>query len=182
MEALFRTTIKLVNEVGFAASSVSKIAEAANVSPATIYTYFKNKDDLLILTYKISMKRMSENLFVGLSEDLHIKDSLYIIWWNIYNYILKNREEYLFTEQFSKSPYIQNIDLEEHKSFFSPLADLIRQGIKEKILKDEHFHMHMLFFYYPILALANPYVCHAVPLQEEVIETAFKFAWDSIKL
>ena len=50
-EALFEATVKLVNEIGFVSSSVSKIAKEANVSPATIYVYYKNKEDLLVSTY-----------------------------------------------------------------------------------------------------------------------------------
>ncbi|MCK4754383.1 MAG: helix-turn-helix transcriptional regulator, partial [Calditrichia bacterium] len=50
-DALFNATVKLVNEIGFVAASVSKIAKEANVSPATIYIYYKNKDDLLVSTY-----------------------------------------------------------------------------------------------------------------------------------
>ena len=49
--ALFEATVKLVNETGFASSSVSKIAREAGVSPATIYVYHKNKEDLLVSTY-----------------------------------------------------------------------------------------------------------------------------------
>jgi len=41
-EALFEATVKLVNEIGFASSSVSKIAKQAQISPATIYVYYKN--------------------------------------------------------------------------------------------------------------------------------------------
>ena len=47
-EALFEATVKLVNEIGFASSSVSKIAKQAGISPATIYIYYKNKEDLLV--------------------------------------------------------------------------------------------------------------------------------------
>ena len=54
-DAIIHATVRLVNEIGFAASSVSKIAKAANVSPATIYIYYKNKEDLLVSTY-ISIK------------------------------------------------------------------------------------------------------------------------------
>lgn len=180
-EALCRATVTLVNETGFAAASVSKIARAAGVSPATLYTYFKNKDDLLVSTYKSIMRRMAENYFSGLSDDLPVKESLRIVWKNMYGYISKNHEDYLFEEQFSKSPYIQHITLEDHKSFFSPLVAVIRRGVEQGVLKDEHFHMHMLYFYYPILTLANPNTCHTVPLKDEVVETAFRFAWDAIK-
>ena len=179
--ALFRATVQLVNEIGFAESSVSKIAKAAGVSPATIYTYFENKDDLIMMTYKDIMGKLSANFFVGLHDDLPVKDALHLVWRNIHSSISSHREEYLFTEQFSRSPYIQNIDLETHKRFFLPLAAVIRRGVRENILKDEHFHMHMLFFYYPILTLANPNSCHVVSLEDEVIEAAFRFAWDAIK-
>ncbi|MBU0970455.1 MAG: TetR/AcrR family transcriptional regulator; helix-turn-helix transcriptional regulator [Proteobacteria bacterium] len=42
----------------FAASSVSKIAKEAGVSPATIYVYHKNKEDLLVSTYIEIKKNM----------------------------------------------------------------------------------------------------------------------------
>ena len=50
-EAIFDATIALVNEIGFAEASTAKIAKAANVSPATIYIYYKDKQDLLTSIY-----------------------------------------------------------------------------------------------------------------------------------
>ena len=46
-KALVKATIELVNNNGFHATPMSKIAKMANVSPATIYLYFENKQDLL---------------------------------------------------------------------------------------------------------------------------------------
>ena len=46
-EAIIEATVELVNEIGFVSSSVSKIAKKANVSPATLYIYYKNKEDIL---------------------------------------------------------------------------------------------------------------------------------------
>lgn len=180
-EALYRATVHVVNDIGFAASSVSKIAKAAQVSPATIYTYFENKDDLIVTTYKAIPETMCYNYFAGVGEELPVKDALNLIWKNIYKYISENKEDYLFTEQFSKSPYMNKVDFEMHRRLFSPMEAVFRRGIEEGILKDAHFHMHALFFYYPILTLANPSNCHSVPLDDVIIEKAFRFAWDSIK-
>jgi AcrR family transcriptional regulator len=72
-EALFEATVKLVNKIGFAASSVSKIAKEACVSPATIYVYHKNKEDLLVSTY-IQIKK---NIGSAIHEDFD--DSLYLL-------------------------------------------------------------------------------------------------------
>jgi AcrR family transcriptional regulator len=46
--AVVKSSIKLTNELGFSGISVSKIAKRANVSPATIYIYFENKEDITI--------------------------------------------------------------------------------------------------------------------------------------
>ena len=61
-DALFKATIKLVNEIGFVASSVSKIAREADVSPATIYVYYKNKEDLLVSTYINIKQTLSDEI------------------------------------------------------------------------------------------------------------------------
>ena len=61
-EALFEATIKVVNQIGFASSSVSKIAKEAGVSPATIYIYHKNKEDLLISSYVEIKKKLGQAL------------------------------------------------------------------------------------------------------------------------
>lgn len=49
--ALVKATIELVNNSGFHATPMSKIAKMANVSPATIYLYFENKQDLINQVY-----------------------------------------------------------------------------------------------------------------------------------
>ena len=51
-EALFEATVKLVNEIGFVSSSVSRIAKEAKVADGTIYLYFNNKFDILISVFE----------------------------------------------------------------------------------------------------------------------------------
>ena len=72
--ALFEATVKLVNEIGFAASSVSKIAKEAGVSPATIYVYYKNKEDLLVSTYIEIKQNLVKALLKDFNEQLPIRD------------------------------------------------------------------------------------------------------------
>ena len=85
--ALFEATVKLVNEIGFAASSVSKIAREAGVSPATIYIYHKNKEDLLVSTYIEIKLNLSKALLRDFDERLPIRDILRNVWFNMFEYI-----------------------------------------------------------------------------------------------
>ena len=108
--ALFEATVKLVNEIGFASSSVSKIAREAGVSPSTLYVFFKNKEDLLVSTYidiKLDISRAMLNNF---DDSLPIRDILRNVWQRMFLYINNNSENYQFVEQFANSPYSDQVD------------------------------------------------------------------------
>ena len=180
--ALFESTVKLVNEIGFAASSVSKIAKEAGVSPATIYVYYKNKEDLLVSTYIQIKLNISKFLLRDFNDQLPIRDILKNVWFNMFEYISNNLEYYKFVEQFSNSPYSFLVNREEVEQYFEPLSKVLQTGIEQKIIKNVHPDILKAFMYYPITVLANPSLCQDFELKEENIETAFTLAWDAIKL
>jgi AcrR family transcriptional regulator len=180
--ALFEATIKLVNENGFAASSVSKIAREANVSPATLYVYHKNKEDLLVSTYIEIKRTLSEALLGGFNDKLPIRDILRNVWFNMFEYISNNLEYYKFAEQFSNSPFSALINKTEVERYFEPLIKVLERGIEQKIIKNVNPDILRAFMFYPITVLANPRLCQDFELNEDNIETAFTLAWDAIKL
>ena len=51
--------IKLILEEGFHGASISKIAKLAGVSPATVYIYYENKENMLQNIYN----EYSEDIF-----------------------------------------------------------------------------------------------------------------------
>ena len=44
---IYQAAMRVINRDGFQGSSMSKIANEADVSAATIYLYFENKDDMI---------------------------------------------------------------------------------------------------------------------------------------
>ena len=180
--ALFEATVKLVNEIGFASSSVSKIAREAGVSPATIYVYYKNKEDLLVSTYLEIKQSLSRALLKDFSDRLPIRDIFRNVWFNMFQYIADNLEYFKFAEQFSNSPYSSLVNREEVEQYFDPLSKVMQTGIEQKIIKNVHPDILKAFIYYPIAVLANPSLCQNFELNAENIEFAFTLAWDAIKL
>jgi len=180
--ALFEATVKLVNEIGFVSSSVSKIAKEANVSPATIYVYYKNKEDLLVSTYVEIKRSLSNAILDKFDATLPIRDILRNVWFNMFEYISNNLKYYKFVEQFSNSPYSSLVNKETVEQYFDPLIKVLQRGIEQKIIKDINFDILAAFMWYPITVLANPRLCQDFELNEDNIETAFTLAWDAIKL
>ncbi len=181
-EALFLATIKCVNTIGFAASSVSKIAKEAGVSPATLYIYFKNKEDLLVSTYVEIKQGMGAAMLEGFDEELPVRDIFHRVWNNTFVYVAKNREEFRYAEQFANSPYSELVDKLRIQATFEPLIRVIQRGIDQKIIKDVDLDIFGAFMIHPIMVLANPNHCKCFESSEENIEIAFRMAWDALRL
>lgn len=180
--AIIGATVKLVNQVGFAASSVSKIAKEADVSPATIYIYYKNKEDLLVSTYVDIKQRLSEAILKDFDASQPIRDILKTSWFNAFNFISNNPGDYQYTEQFANSPYSSLVNKSEVEKHFEPIVKVIQKGIQQKIIKDVSLDILLIFIFYPITILTNLRLCANFDYNEKSIETAFNIAWDAIKL
>ena len=181
-EALFKATVKLVNEIGFASSSVSKIAKEANVSPSTIYVFFENKEDLLVSTYVEIKQSLADALLSDFDDKQPIRDIIKRAWFNVFDYISNNLEYYDYIEQFANSPYSALVDQEMLEKEYLPIINVFQKGIEQKIIKNVDIHFLGAFIWNPISRLANPRLCHDLEMDAKGLETAFTMAWDAIKL
>ncbi|MGD9212423.1 MAG: TetR/AcrR family transcriptional regulator [Desulfobacteraceae bacterium] len=181
-KALFEATVKIVNEIGFAASSVSKIAKEADVSPSTLYVFFKNKEDLLVSTYTEIKRDLSQAMLECFDNSLPIRDIMKNAWFGMFEYVTNNQHYYQFMEQFANSPYSELVDTETLEKHFSPMIDVVQRGIEQKIIKNVDHNLLMAFLFQPLTRLANPRLCHNWKLTSKDLEIAFGMAWDAIKL
>ena len=180
--AIIEATVSLVNEIGFAASSVSKIAKRADVSPATIYIYFKNKEDLLVSTYVDIKTCLANAIMADFDADMPIRDVVFQTGKKLYDYITQNPDLFNFTEQFANSPYTDLVDKEKIETPFQPMYQLIQHGIDQKIIKDVPFELLFAHVYLPIFNLVNPRMHPNFEVTPEIVDISMDMAWDAIKL
>lgn len=181
-DAIIQATVKLVNEIGFVSSSVAKIAQEANVSPATLYIYYKNKEDLLVSTYVEIKQKLSVALLKNFDETKPFRDIFKRFWLNGFEYVSKNREYYKYTEQFSNSPYSELVDHVTVEKHFEPMLKVLQKGIDQKVIKNVPHEMLAAFIFYPMMILSNPKLCKTLELSNDNADQAFILAWDAIKL
>jgi TetR/AcrR family fatty acid metabolism transcriptional regulator len=79
-EAKYQRILEAALEVfarkGFHEAKISEIARAAGVADGTIYLYFKNKDDLLILLFEAKLQAINEGLRVALQGVTDVREKL----------------------------------------------------------------------------------------------------------
>jgi len=178
--AIFDAAIGLITANGFADTSMSKIAKAAGVSPATIYVYFENKEDLLNKTYSHVKTEMATALTSGLKPGLAVEQAFKIIWHNFYEYAVASQVRFSFKEQFSNSPLVDKLRKEQALDNFHPLIEWFERGRREKVFKDIPLELFAAFAFAPLVALAKQHFCGDIRLDEKLLKKAYEMSWESV--
>ncbi|SKB29980.1 transcriptional regulator, TetR family [Salegentibacter holothuriorum] len=181
-DALVKATISLVNNNGFHATPMSKIAKMAEVSAGTIYLYFENKQDLVNQVYIDVKAAFSKFAFKDYEEGGSVNKGFEIIWKNIAEFKLMKVEEAMFLSQCDNTPIVDEPSRKEGLKHLQPLLDLWERGKKEEIIKPVSPYMLYAFSIYPIAFLMNMQEREIFKLTKENIDEAYEMAWNSIKI
>ena len=179
--ALIKATIELVNNNGFHAAAMSKIAQMANVSPATIYLYFENKQDLVNQTYIEVKAKYTQYAFETYHEDMAVEAGFELIWKRIADFKLKECENAFFLAQCDNTPMIDEQSRQEGIKHLQPLLDLWTRGKNEGVIKPYANYTLYAYSINPLSFLMMAQKQDAFQLNKEHLEDAFQAAWNSIK-
>ncbi|MBX9808568.1 MAG: TetR/AcrR family transcriptional regulator [Flavobacteriaceae bacterium] len=180
--ALINATIKLVNNNGFHATPMSKIAKMADVSPATIYLYFENKQDLVNQTYIEVKAKYTAYVFKTFNEDMPVETGFELIWKRIADFKLKESENAMFLAQCDNTPMIDEESRQEGIKHLQPLLDLWARGKKEGIIKPISDYLLYAYSINPLSFLMMSQKRGAINLDKTHLEEAYQSAWNSIKI
>ncbi|MFX0065575.1 MAG: TetR/AcrR family transcriptional regulator [Candidatus Hermodarchaeota archaeon] len=178
--AIINASIRQINELVFAGISISKIAKEAKVSPATIYIYFKNKEDLFIKIYIDIRQKMSEAALQGLNDDTSIEDSFKKMWYNYFNYNLEHYDYLIYREHFEKTSMMTKVQQEEF-GLYKWVSNLFQRGIKEKIIKDIPLPLLASFALFPIITLLKANFDGTFKMDDQLIKQSCEIAWTIVK-
>ena len=180
--ALVKATIELVNNNGFHATPMSKIAKMANVSPATIYLYFENKQDLLNQTYIEVKAEYTKYAFSTYKQTMPLEAGFKLIWKRIAHFKLNECEEAMFLAQCDNTPIIDEASRQEGIKHLQPLLDLWARGKEEGIIKPISDYLLYAYSINPLSFLMMSQNRGAFKLSKINIEEAYQSAWNSIKV
>lgn len=180
--ALVKATIELVNNSGFHATPMSKIAKMANVSPATIYLYFENKQDLVNQTYIEVKAEYTNYAFADFDANMTIEEGFEMIWKRIADFKLNECEHAMFLAQCDNTPMIDEESRQEGIKHLQPLLDLWERGKKEGVIKPLSDYILYAYAINPLSFLMMTQKRGAFTLDKAHLEEAYQSAWSSIKM
>jgi AcrR family transcriptional regulator len=180
-DAIVEAAIQLINENGFSETSISKIAKAAGVSPATIYIYFENKQDLLNKLYLLVKQELSHA--VRLKHDP--KKSWEVNFKETYRYlagyIQSRRGRFQFLEQCNSNPMLTAATRETGMRMFEESMRFFEQGIEEGVFKSMGHDLIAAVIFAPLMQAMQSEVSGDNQLDPQTLGLLGDCAWDAIK-
>ncbi|MEZ4804976.1 MAG: TetR/AcrR family transcriptional regulator [Bacteroidia bacterium] len=126
--------IEMIVKDGFDGLSMQKLAKKSNVSPATIYIYFKDRNDLIEQLAIDSANALVAHTFKGFSPDMTFAQGMKIQWQNRADFFIAHPIQAKFMEQVKHSPVGVLVHQKIKKEFSIVMRDFILKAIKNKEL------------------------------------------------
>jgi AcrR family transcriptional regulator len=143
-----------VNE-GFDGLSMQKLAKAAGVSPATIYIYFKDRDDLIIQLWLQEMNKMVDATLKGFDPAMRFDEGLKIQWLNRAKFCMDNPVSMHFMEQIKFSPYYETCMKKMDNSFLKAMGEFVHNAINRKELVKLPLEVYWSIAFAPLYQLVK---------------------------
>jgi AcrR family transcriptional regulator len=124
----------LVNE-GFDGFSMQKLAKAAGVSPATLYIYYKDKEDLIVQLGIEAGREMLDFTMKNFDPEMNFAAGMKIQWENRAAFNLKNDHKTAFYEMIKMSPYREKVSEKLKNDFREIMSRFIKKAVENGEIK-----------------------------------------------
>lgn len=180
-KAILDSSLELIALQGFHGTSMKQIAENAKVAAGTIYVYFKKKDDLIHQLFVEIREELNEVIVGGFNSEISFKENFMILWNEVLEYYLRFPLKYNFLEQFSISPFINDVTIEEGTQALAPAYSLFREAQKYGVLKQLPISALIALTHGPIISLVKMNNIGEIIIEDEINKKQFAEAsWLSI--
>jgi AcrR family transcriptional regulator len=131
-KAIREKALGMIVKEGFDGFSMQKLAKAAKVSPATLYIYFKDRDDLILSLNEEIAGRMFARTLKDFDPKMSFERGLKMQWINRARFFMENPQEMHFLEQIRFSPFHDRANFAK-----GPFQEAMKAFVKNAIARKE---------------------------------------------
>jgi len=154
-QAIRDTALQMVVNEGFDGLSMQKLARVAGVSPATIYIYFKDRDDLIVQLWVSESKKMMDASLRGFDPEMSFEEGLKVQWMNRARFYIENPLVAHFLEQIKYSPYYSLCMGKVDKTFLTAMREFVHNAIRRKELVKLPMEVYWSIAFAPLYSLVR---------------------------
>jgi len=178
IEAICSETIRILAKEGLAGFSMHKLAKAADISPATLYLYFKDKDDLIqsvaIARFEAAVSAMLKDFHANLS----FAEGLKIQWFNRARFFMDHPDDFRLQESMKYLGFELNFQSELKKEFLQIMKSFVQRARDAGELVDIAMEEYWALAFSPLYQLIKFHIIgssmqnRTFQLTDDIIERA----------
>ncbi|SKA45797.1 DNA-binding transcriptional regulator, AcrR family [Chitinophaga eiseniae] len=134
MELVRQMTMQMVATNGIENFSVNSLAKACGISVATLYIYYKDKDDLIIQVAMEEGVRLTDAILKDFDPDQSFETGLWQQWTSRAIYLKANPLSSAFIERIQMSSYGEKAGFVISSMFHNSMQRFVEGAIKRKEL------------------------------------------------
>ena len=147
--------LEMIVQVGFDGLSMQKLAKLAGVSPATIYIYFKHREDLIVQVAAEISNKITTATLKDFDPSMHLKEGLKVQWINRSKYCMKYPLDMKFLDQIRHSPFDAKVVKLMNKGFMDAMGEFVGNAIKRKELAQLPLEVYWAIAFAPLYTLVE---------------------------
>jgi len=181
---IMRTSLALIAEHGFHGTSISMIAEQANVGTGTIYRYFESKDALIARIYWEVEDKIRVAIQKGYDPTKPLRERFIHISTTLLKSFISHPLYFRYIEQYHNSPYGVSLrrDRMQEKSKHNLFEEIFDEGIAQQVLKDLPIIVLFALGLGPLIVLMRDHTLGFVILDDALISKTVEACWNGIKM
>lgn len=134
MELVRTMTMQMVATNGIENFSVNSLAKACGISVATLYIYYKDKDDLIAQVAIDEGTRLSNAILKDFDPDQSFETGLWQQWQSRAHYLMANPLSSSFLERIHMSSYSEKVGGAVSSMFHNTMHRFVEGAVKRKEL------------------------------------------------
>ncbi len=155
IQAIRQKAVEMIVKQGFDGFSMQKLARAANVSPATLYIYYKDREDLIMQLWSDAFTEMADATLKNFDPAMSFSEGLRVQWLNRARFCMKHPQDMQFMEQLRHSP-LQEKALEiMHPGFKETMSAFVHNAIKRNELVKVQLEVYWSIAFAPMYNLVK---------------------------
>ncbi|TWF41315.1 TetR family transcriptional regulator [Chitinophaga polysaccharea] len=153
MQAIRDCAIEMVAKNGLENFGINRLAKAAGVSPATIYIYYKDKEDLLTSISIEEGVKMTRATLKGFDPNASFREGLWVQWKNRAAFSLDNLQAAEFFEQLRNSTYKDKMREAISMEFRKSMGSFVENAVKRGEINEMPLEVYWSVAFAPLYAL-----------------------------
>ena len=164
---------------GLEGFSMNKLAKACGISVATLYIYYKDKDDLITQIGLEEGKRMADITMKDFTPDMSFAEGLRVQWKNRIKYVKGNSTGALFFEQLRGSTYQETVVQKITDEFRQVMGSFVINAVERGEIRVMPKEVYWSVAYGPLYSLlrfhqeGKSMVGHPFVLDEAIVWQTF---------